>query len=350
MEGSSDRAPSSLRGNDYPYETDVPRAERGRKPIESTIERQMSNLVSIIVLASPIVTHPLINVIRATLESLPRLQPPKGVSVIISHDQPRVTATDSADYSSVSDNVKDTIKLENYGIYLTRLARYLDDYRDRTGYNVTVVGRREPGHIAGNLATALSHVHTPYVLQLQADVSVWRNVSLMHIVHDMMRNVDQMHFVRFNHRRNILTLCDRGFGRHANLSFARSVFVRYRKWYTRTVCFADQAWVSSRQYMVERVLPIVLKHAFRKDPETCMQPLVAKDPWRWGTFLYGREGEQPVVRHQDARKLKLHGEEKRVVLDEGLQQQATVGAFVCGALGSNACMGYPRAYLYRTTE
>lgn len=257
-------------------------------------ERLQQESISVIVTAAHVASHPLVTVINRSLTSLILLRLPAATPIFLAHDWP----ADSPRHGLPGA----------YAQYLDRLRAMLPSYSLMTGYAPRLLIQQKHGNLIGSLVLALELVQTAYVLKLEHDVEFIREVDMMSVLRDMRCNTE-LKFIRFNHRANSFHACDRGyFGENrrnkelfadynmkVNLSNGYTRIARY----TRTVCFADRAHLTSTDYYRDLILTPLVRMTPCVGPETFLQPFVAMDHAKYGTFIFGHIGAPPLVHHID---------------------------------------------------
>ena len=78
-----------------------------------------------------------------------------------------------------------------------------------TDLAIRLLLRATNGYLAGNLAFALSHVRTPFVIKVEHDHPFVRPIDLISVVRDMSAD-KRLKYDRFNRRSNVQKNCDNG--------------------------------------------------------------------------------------------------------------------------------------------
>jgi SAM-dependent methyltransferase len=235
--------------------------------------------LTVIVTASLIASHPRLDIIAATLDSLDLLELPKETKIVLAHD-----------WLNPADDTSEN--RARYEQYLSALA----NHRAASERNLEIVARMEWGHLPGSLSEAFRCVSTEFVLVMQHDLPFVRRINLLELM-ALMRLHGGVRHIRFNKRRNVLAGSDAldddfraffsecGFdvgGAHVSL--------------TRTLCWSDNNHLTTRKHYEETVFPDC---GGRKLPMEAVL-MGKKDHARYGTYISGGLGEPPAIAH-------LHG-------------------------------------------
>ncbi len=254
--------------------------------------------LTLIVTASASPLHPSTAVLQQTLLSLRHLGLPRGYGppVLLAHDAPR--ARDAARYAE----------------YLRRVKGLLPAAAQCTGLTLRLLVRPTVGRLAGNLAFALAHVSTPFMLKVEHDHPFTRSVDVLSVVRDMVAD-RRLKCVRFNRRENRCLRCDSGeFGRvRVSQAYTRQLarklwgahaprrgtLLRYN--YTRTSCFSDMNHLAVTSFYRDEVMPVVLRAPWRP-PEAVMQDecWIARNHARYGTYIWDGPDALAAIVHIDA--------------------------------------------------
>lgn len=225
---------------------------------------------SVIITASFISSHPSIEFIKATLDSLEHANLNKNTPVILAHD-----------YSSDGKFIE----------YLKNLKRYIANKK-----NIKLVVRKSPGHLTGNIRNAFKYVKTEYVLIIQHDFPFIRSFDIEKIIDDMKENPELKH-IKFNKRANIKI--------HSNA--INDLFGKEVKssnyTYTRTPSWSDNNHICRSDYYRN----IILKECNNGKPMESY--LMNKSKTRkihdkYGTYIFGPINQRPYIKHLDGRKRK----------------------------------------------
>ena len=236
--------------------------------MEILFENNFTNsLLTIIITASFIPSHPSIKVIKETIESLSYINMLSNTKIILAHD--------------FNDN-------DNYIKYFEKLNDYIKSF---SNYRITKC--TEHGHLTGNIRNALSHVTSKYILVIQHDLPFVREFNIKKVIEDMQENPN-IKYVRFNTRKNIKT----GFDEINNLFGLQQKQKNYT--YTRTPAWSDQNHICLTEYYNN----IVMKEC--KNGVFMEQILQGKNKdenthKKYGTFLYGELNHPQMIHHTNGR-------------------------------------------------
>jgi GTP:adenosylcobinamide-phosphate guanylyltransferase len=227
------------------------------------------NKLAIIITCSHIPSHPSIEIVKQTIESLDRINIPSNTKIILAHDY---------------GNTK------SYIDYLYNLQNYI---RDKP--NITIVTMSKKGYLTGNIKNAMQHIDSDYMLIVQHDLPFIQDINISNIIQDMI-NIPEMKHVRFNKRRNTKVGSDALndlFGKHMK-------GINYT--YTRTPSWSDNNHICKPIYYTD----IVFKYGGHKFPELSLYNKSTTEAAHsmYGTYLYGPLNHPAVIHHTDGKNYK----------------------------------------------
>ena len=233
--------------------------------------------VTVIITASYIPSHPRIDLIQETIESLRYTSCTSETPIILAHDynnHPR------------------------YKQYMENLQEYIKDKP-----NIKSVMRTTRGCLVGNVRHALSFVNTEFILLLQHDLPFLRQLpDLSKVMEDMKVNPSLKH-VRFNRLVNTYNMYDKHwlFGKQvSSTNFT----------YTRTPGWSDNNHLALTSYYTDLIMKECTDGGFmegqlyRKIKDEASHEL-------YGPYLFGGLDEAPYTGHSDGRHTILN---KQVIL------------------------------------
>jgi len=226
------------------------------------------NDYSIIITASFIKSHPSIEFIKNTIQSLKYTNMKPTTPIILAHDY--------------SDDIK-------YKHYLDKLKAYISDKP-----NIKIIVRDTHGHLTGNIRNAFNYINTKYVLIIQHDLPFVNKFSIEKVIEDMEKNTELKH-VRFNRRDNIKY----GFDALNNLFGKETQSKNYV--YTRTPGWSDQNHLCLAEYYKNLVLrqcedgKPMEKQLHKKTTNEEIHNI-------YGTYLFGGLNQPKFIKHTDGRK------------------------------------------------
>ena len=225
------------------------------------------NSYSIIITASYIPSHPSIEFIKCTIESLENIHMKNYTQIILAHD-----------YSTNS----------NFHTYLINLKEYIADKS-----HIQIVICDKHGHLTGNIRNAFELVQTEYVLIIQHDLPFIREFEIEKVIEDMTNNPELKH-IRFNKRANIKVGSDA-----INDLFGKQL-ISLNYIYTRTPSWSDNNHLCRTDYYRD----IVLKEC--KNGKPMESYLITKSNTevihnKYGTYLLGQMNEPAYIKHIDGR-------------------------------------------------
>lgn len=247
--------------------------------------------ISILVVASPIPSHPSTGVIDETLASITRyVAYPSGIDrlpLVISHDGP-----------SFFSGWKARRDFRGYREGLERL------YRDRA----TLVWRARKGGLTRNIAQGLRQITTPLVLIVQHDLAFCQEVPLEKVVRVFIQNQDVKH-LRFNLRDNDQP----GWDGETPPAMTEPIQIRAEFFHQvellpgipgmQTLGWGDNNHVTRLEYYKDLVFPVVGVRSI--PPERAMTPLPTPENHSvFGTYVWGGRAQTAVLTHLDGRNAR----------------------------------------------
>lgn len=249
----------------------------------------MSNSLTVIITASYIPSHPSIEIIQKTIESLSYINLLKHTKIILAHDG----------LLAKKNNEKANSIL--YEEYLENLRKYITSLPLNHCPNIEITRCTNHVHLTGNVRNAMSTVTTKYVLVIQHDLPFFREFDIQKVIQDMNENENLKH-IRFNKRSNIKAVSDIGRTSEASQLFGLQV-KQTNYTYTRTPSWADNNHICKTQYYND----IVLKEC--SDGRAMEHDLMKKirnetTHKKYGTFIFGQLNNPAVIKHTDGRRHK----------------------------------------------
>lgn len=250
--------------------------------------------VTVIITASPVVSHPRMTMIRNVVNSLSFAKwegkgAHKSCPIILAHDG--VMPPDQ-----ILGNIEERkcIRLENdwnYQQYLKSLSHWAESQD-----NVEVVVRPEYGNLIGNVRHAMEFVKTDYVMICQHDLPFVRRFNLSSIVEDMQKHEILKH-VRFNKRSNSVYI-DRFDGK--DKAMFGTVYTTEKNEYTYTCAWSETNHITATSYYRDVILPECGEA--KSYMELIINPKsTAETHDKYGTFIYGNTKNPPMIRHLQGR-------------------------------------------------
>ena len=227
-------------------------------------------LLTIIITASFIPSHPNIKLIQETIKSLQLINMPHDTEIILAHD-----------YNNHINYIK----------YFEKLNEYIKSYS-----NIKIIKRKDHGHLTGNIRNALQYVNSKYILVIQHDLPFITIFDIQKVKYDMEKN-DNIKYVRFNKRKNIKIGLDA-------LNHLFGLQVKQENYtYTRTPAWSDNNHLCLTKYYND----VVMKEC----PDGCAmeKKLHCKNKneelhKKYGTYLFGELNHPQVIKHTDGRNTK----------------------------------------------
>jgi len=244
-------------------------------------------LLTIIITASLIPSHPKIKLIQETIESLQLINIPSDTEIILAHDY--------------SDN-------NNYSDYLKNLNEYIKSYS-----NIKIVKRENHGHLTGNIRNALQYVDSKYILVIQHDLPFIKMIDIQKIIYDMEEN-NNIKYIRFGKTKAPTSWDNNNIKK---IRFFKTKLKNIRKLdrlyglqvkqknytYTRTPAWSDQNHLCLTLYYTN----IVMKEC----PDGCFMERILHGKNKneeihnkYGTYLFGKLNDHLIIKHTDGRNTK----------------------------------------------
>ena len=227
------------------------------------------NDYSIIITASFIKSHPSIDFIKCTIESLKNINININTPVILAHDY--------------NNDIK-------FIQYLNNLALYISDKP-----NIKIVVRNSHGHLTGNIRNAFQYVNTEYVLIIQHDLPFIRSFDIEKVIQDMKSNQELKH-VRFNKRLNI----KHGFDGLNDIFGKQVKSTNYT--YTRTPGWSDQNHLCHSNYYRHLVLKECKDGSFMENTlyNKSTNELIHN---KYGTYIFDEINQPAYIKHINGREM-----------------------------------------------
>jgi hypothetical protein len=226
------------------------------------------NSLTIIITASFIPSHPKIDIIKETIESLQLINISTDTKIILAHD-----------YNNNNNYIK----------YLENLNNYI-----KFNSNIKIIERKNHGHLTGNLRNALQYVNSKFILVIQHDLPFIKKFDIQKVIYDMEEN-NNIKYVRFNRRINIKAGFD-----NLNDLFGKQV-KQENYTYTRTPAWSDQNHLCLTRYYSDIVMKECHDGCFMEQilhGKNINEELHKK----YGTYLFGELNYPQVIKHTDGRK------------------------------------------------
>tara|TARA_B100000963_G_scaffold361988_1_gene401678 strand:+ start:1161 stop:1850 length:690 start_codon:yes stop_codon:yes gene_type:complete len=226
------------------------------------------DLLTILITASFIPSHPSIKIIQETIESLKLINIPTNTKIILAHD-----------YNSSN----------NYSKYLKKLNEYIKSYS-----NIEIVIRTTHGCLTGNIRNALQYINSKYLLVIQHDLPFIKCVDIQKVIEDMEEN-NNIKYVRFNKRKNIKTGSD-------VINFLFGLQQKQKNYtYTRTPAWSDNNHLCLTSYYTSIIMKECQDGGFM---EHKLQGKIKNEEIhkKYGTYIFGELNHPQIIKHTDGRK------------------------------------------------
>lgn len=247
---------------------------------------ESENLLTVIITASFIPSHPSIDLIKKVIESLRIINLPRNTEIILAHD-----------YGNHED----------YENYFLNLHNYIKNYN-----NIKIIRRNTRGYLIGNIENAIKHVKTKYMLVCQHDLAFRLGFDVNKIVEDMIENPKIKHAL-FNIMVNLPHAPKHEFHTNKNGFYTEIMQKNYK--YIQTHSWSDQNHVCLKSYYTDFVLPECKKaleeDILKNDKPTggcgAMEVYLNKrvetldEHEEHGTYIIGPIGTMPSIIHLNGR-------------------------------------------------
>lgn len=264
---------------------------------DSTFDEKRRAL-TVVVVASPIPTHPDNSMLRATVDSVCEHVPEHLIrEIVISNDAFKDRASGLVDKRSYSEYLEKTSKWE-----LPVPMRFITHATHQ--------------HISGQLSSLRSEIQTPFVLIVQHDLFFVKPIPMESLL-SVMRNEPYVRHIRFNRRENLALGWDanvRGFlGRKSRIGSFREF-----SWRTptgdvsliKTLAWSDNNFLTSTAYLGDVIIP--LTRGLKCSPEQVINPVNSHDTHDiFGTYIFGKIAETAAIKHLDGRRSGLPNSARR---------------------------------------
>ena len=240
-----------------------------KKNITTRKNNKNVGILTIIITASFIPSHPSIELVKETINSLLLINMPNDTKIILAHDY-----SDNNKYSQYLQNLNNYVKYNN---------------------NITIVKCDRHRHLTGNIRNALKDVYSKYLLVVQHDLPFVKQIDIQKIIEDMNEN-QNIKYIRFNKRKNI----------KIGFDSVNDIFGEQQKQknyiYTKTPAWSDNNHICLTQYYKD----IIMKECPDGYPmESKFQGKINKKTHKkYGTYLFGELNHPKIIRHTDGRNKK----------------------------------------------
>jgi hypothetical protein len=131
---------------------------------------------------------------------------------------------------------------------------------------------------------------------MQHDFPFINEIDHSAVIKSMIEYPEILRIVRFNKRKNIPHIIDKGecFGQVTKVDHINGVH------FTKTPGWSDNNHLTTKAYYEE----ILAKMSYlKRAPEAPMQRTAKQDCENWGPFLYGAKGDGPFLLHLDGQNI-----------------------------------------------
>ena len=229
---------------------------------------------TIIITTSPTITNPDITMINCVMNSIfKNIKSNFEKNIIISCDG---TDKENEKYNNFIDNLNEKYK---------------------NNKNISIIVNEKKGHLTGNIRNSIKHVNTKYILFVQHDLVIVKEINVDKVIDDMEKNSKLKH-IRLNKRANQKSGWD-------NTDLFASEIIKQNYNYILTEAWSDQNHFTTKDYYLKNVLSNVEDGTFM---ENVMDNICKGHHSTFGTYLFGKIDEERYIAHIDGahtRKGKL---------------------------------------------
>jgi len=235
----------------------------------------LGHLITVLIPSSRVPSHPSIGLVETAIFSVREVL---GLS-----NSPFVVCCDGSPSNDASDA---------YAQYKQRLRAFAQSHQ------VQVIELDEHEGLPGVIQRGFECVHTPLALVFQHDFEVIRPADIAGICDALLKPHLQINHVRLNHRANRQRKADSVLKAYEHPDLQVPLL--------RTIAWSDRPHFTTASYYRTAVIPLLRPTRSKLGVENRLGPLIHADVAqfgfdeahpRHGTFLYGRRGDPPMVRH-----------------------------------------------------
>jgi len=250
--------------------------------------------LTVVVSGSYLESHPEITFVKEVVESLVLTGIACDTPIILSHDKIKPGAEGY------------TEKQANYEKYFENLK----EYASKSPFtNIQVIEAPEWGHLTRSLKHAVSLVKTKYMLMLQHDIHIRREIPVLDMI-DLMENHPHIKHLRFNVRKNLPTFMWWDGYQGGKQQFHEEEYDGVKVCFTPA--WSDQNHLATKEYYENVVFPDCTNsdgELIYDFMENRLNGLCHHNHERYGTYIYGAYGEPRTSRHSDGRKSSPEADE-----------------------------------------
>jgi hypothetical protein len=249
--------------------------------------QELKKDITVLVSASYLDSHPEITFIKEVVESLTLTGIPEDTQIILSHDKIKPGIEGFED------------KEKAYEEYFKNLQEYAANSKFK---NIEILKAPEWGHLTRTLKYAVSQVKTKYMLVLQHDIHIRREIPVLKML-DLMEKYEHIKHLRFNVRRNHPTFMWWDGYKGGKTLFAEEEYDGVKL--CVTPAWSDQNHLATKEYYENIVFPDCTNpdgELIYDFMENRLNGMCHHNHSRYGTYIYGEYGAPRTSRHSDGRK------------------------------------------------
>ena len=259
-----------------------------------TNTEKMDKSLTIVISGSYLESHPEITFVKEVIESLELTGVGHDTPILLSHDKikPGIEGFEE--------------KEKTYAKYFENLEEYIKTSKFK---NIEIVKAPQWGHLTRALKHATSKVTTKYMLVLQHDIHIRREIPVTKMI-DLMEKNEYVKHLRFNVRRNHPTFMWWDGYKGGKCQFAEEEVDGVKLCFTPA--WSDQNHLATKEYYENVVFPDCTNadgELIYDFMENRLNGLCHHNHERYGTYIYGEYGAPRTSRHSDGRKSSPEADE-----------------------------------------
>ena len=177
--------------------------------------------------------------------------------------------------------------------HIRRRQKWIKKVHNLTIKSGSVVVNPEWGHLSGSLSYVVNHYcKSPFILIVQDDLKFIQNIPLKEILDCIDYNSSLLH-IRFNKRRTVLAGGDTSL---AQLKIGSLNFVKTNNW-------SDNNYITTLKHFKETLMPLFCEE--KTFPENILRPLNHNQPEKFGTYIFGKLDDEPLIVHLGDRRGRI---------------------------------------------
>ena len=250
--------------------------------------------LTVVISGSYLESHPEITFVKEVIESLELTGIAHDTPILLSHDKIK-PGTEGFEE-----------KEKTYVKYFENLEEYIKTSKFK---NIEIVKAPQWGHLTRTLKYAVAQVTTKYMLVLQHDIHIRREIPVLKMI-DLMERHEHIKHLRFNVRRNHPTFMWWDGYTGGKRLFAEEEYDGVKV--CVTPAWSDQNHLTTKEYYENVVFPDCTNsdgELIYDFMENRLNGMCHHNHERYGTYIYGEYGAPRTSRHSDGRKSSPEADE-----------------------------------------